>query len=149
MALLDSMPAHGGEGGDTVGIDDREKVIKGLEIHLKGNSRCKGCPYPNNGLCGDQLMADALALLKEQEPRIIPFDEINDHEVLWLEVKGVETEEGLAPWVKTLNQRWFSPLFCNSERPDMILSWPDEYGKFCRCWTSRPTDEQRKAVKWE
>ena len=47
-------------------MTDREKVIKGLEIHLKGNSRCKGCPYPNNGLCGDQLMADALALLKEQ-----------------------------------------------------------------------------------
>lgn len=49
-------------------MTDREKVIKGLEIHLKGNSRCKGCPYPNNGLCGDQLMADALALLKAQTP---------------------------------------------------------------------------------
>lgn len=23
------------------------------------------------------------------------------------------------------------------------------YGKTWRCWTSRPTDEQRKAVKWE
>jgi len=46
---------------------DREKVIKGLEIHIKPNSRCVGCPYPNNGLCGDQLYHDALALLKEQE----------------------------------------------------------------------------------
>lgn len=23
------------------------------------------------------------------------------------------------------------------------------YGKTWRCWTSRPTDEQRKVVKWE
>ena len=23
------------------------------------------------------------------------------------------------------------------------------YGKKFRCWTSRPTDEQRKAVEWE
>ena len=23
------------------------------------------------------------------------------------------------------------------------------YGKSWRCWTSRPTDEQRKAVKWD
>lgn len=46
---------------------DRENVIKGLEIHTKPNSRCIGCPYPNNGLCGDQLYRDALALLKEQE----------------------------------------------------------------------------------
>ena len=49
-------------------MPDREKVIKGLEIHLKPNSRCTGCPYPNNGLCGDQLYHDALALLKAQEP---------------------------------------------------------------------------------
>lgn len=47
---------------------DREKVIKGLKIHTKPNSRCVGCPYPNNGLCGDQLYMDALVLLKEQEP---------------------------------------------------------------------------------
>ena len=49
-------------------MDDlREKVIKGLEIHLKPNSRCVGCHYPNNGLCGDQLYRDALSLLKAQE----------------------------------------------------------------------------------
>lgn len=50
--------------------DLREKVIRGLEIHLKPNSRCVGCPYPNNGLCGDQLYRDALALLKAQEQEI-------------------------------------------------------------------------------
>ena len=52
------------------GMPDREKVIKGLEIHIKPNSRCVGCPYPNNGLCGDQLYMDALTLLKEQEESI-------------------------------------------------------------------------------
>ena len=49
---------------------DREKVLKGLEIHTKPNSRCVGCPYPNNGLCGDQLYMDALKLLKEQQETI-------------------------------------------------------------------------------
>lgn len=49
---------------------DRGKVIKGLEVHIKPNSRCVGCPYPNNGLCGDQLYHDALILLKEQEEQI-------------------------------------------------------------------------------
>lgn len=153
MALLDSMPAHGGEGGDTVGMTDRETVITHLQIiHTWASfARERDLQFFSAKHLEDiaQWTADALALLKEQEPRIIPFDEINNHEVLWLEVKGVETEEGLAPWVKTLNERWFSPLFCNLERPDMILSRPDEYGKLCRCWTSRPTDEQRKAVKWD
>ena len=48
-------------------MHDANEVIKGLEIHLKPNSRCEGCPYPNNGMCGDQLLADALATLKNYE----------------------------------------------------------------------------------
>lgn len=86
--------------------------------------------------------------LKAQEPRVIPFNEIDNHEVLWMEVLDVETEDGLAPWVKTASGRWFSPLFCSEARPDMILSTPREYGRICRCWTSRPTDEQREATPW-
>ena len=56
-------------------MPDINKVVKGLEAHLKGNSRCEGCPYPNNGLCGDKLMAEALALVKAQEP--IPVKRID------------------------------------------------------------------------
>lgn len=95
-----------------------------------------------------QTVKDALALLKAQEPHVIRFDEIDDYEVLWLEVRDVESEEGLAPWVKTRSGNWFSPLLCSELQPDMILSTPEEYGKYCRCWTSRPTDEQREAEPW-
>ena len=92
---------------------------------------------------------ERIGKLKAQEPHVIRFDEIDDYEVLWLEVRDVGTEEGLAPWVKTRIGNWFSPLLCSELQPDMILSTPEEYGKYCRCWTSRPTDEQRKAVKWD
>lgn len=92
---------------------------------------------------------ERIGKLKAQEPHVIRFDEIDDYEVLWLEVRDVGTEEGLAPWVKTRSGNWFSPLLCSELQPDMILSTPEEYGKYCRCWTSRPTDERRKAVKWE
>lgn len=60
---------------------DREKVIKGLETHIKPNSRCVGCPYPNNGLCGDQLYHDALSLLKEQEEKRITLHK--KHVITW------------------------------------------------------------------
>ena len=93
-------------------------------------------------------VADVLALLKAQEPQVILFDEIDDYDVLWLEVRDVETEDGLAPWVKTKSGRWFSPLLCSEVQPDMILSTSDEYGRICRCWTSRPTDAQREAIPW-
>ena len=87
-------------------------------------------------------------LLKAQTPMVIPFNEIDNYEVLWLEVRDIESEEGLAPWVKTRSGNWFSPLFCSEVRPDMILSTPEEYGKFCRCWTFRPDEKRRKETPW-
>jgi hypothetical protein len=51
-----------------------EKVCKGLEVHIKPNSRCVGCPYPNNGMCGDQLYSDALDLIRQQQERIAELE---------------------------------------------------------------------------
>lgn len=56
-------------------MPDREKVIKGLECCVSGNTAiCErlGCPYADEhegigDTCIDTLMADALALLKAQE----------------------------------------------------------------------------------
>ena len=49
---------------------DREIVIKNLEICVSGY--CKGCTYDKPGSlsdgCWTELMMDAFAILKEQEP---------------------------------------------------------------------------------
>ena len=53
---------------------DREKVIKGLEICKERNYCCPECPYYDRdaemGCHSNELMADALALLKEQQEQI-------------------------------------------------------------------------------
>lgn len=50
---------------------DRDKVLKGLECCIKRDPddkmRCGECPY--EGACLNRLKADALALLKAQEPK--------------------------------------------------------------------------------
>ena len=49
--------------------NDREKVINGLDCCTEG--LCEYCPYENSdgpGGCKDELMADALTLMKAQEP---------------------------------------------------------------------------------
>ena len=52
-------------------MPEREKVIKGLEVCtsiVDGNSCPKDCPYYQEVCYGyDQLMRDALALIKEQD----------------------------------------------------------------------------------
>lgn len=134
-------------------MPDLEKVIEGLN-DLRSHFRAMaGISSSRQGRANHiesaRTIEDAIALLKAQEPRVIPFNEIGNYEVLWLEVRDVETEDGLAPWVKTASGRWFSPLLCSEAQPDMILSTPDEYGRICRCWTSRPSDAQREATLWE
>lgn len=57
-------------------MPDREKVMKGLECCIvrdpDAKRNCVECPYNHEGIitnapCANGLMADALALLKEQE----------------------------------------------------------------------------------
>ncbi|MBR6707262.1 MAG: hypothetical protein IKI84_11385 [Clostridia bacterium] len=53
-------------------MPDMEKVIKGLEFHLKELSigkTCYECPYIGDNPCEIQLIANALELLKGQEPK--------------------------------------------------------------------------------
>ena len=48
---------------------DREKIIKAIETHLSTDISvgCDDCTYENDGWCTTRLLADILALLKEQE----------------------------------------------------------------------------------
>lgn len=88
---------------------------------------------------------DALELLKEQEPRVIDISEIYTAKKLdvWLEDKSdivhpimlIETE-----MTNKSQTAFFYP---------MLVRPIKAYGKTWRCWTARPTDEQRKAVKWD
>ena len=59
-------------------MPDREKVMKGLEccIDINAESSCRECPYYNHERCDpDDVLRDALALLKEQEAQWIPVTE--------------------------------------------------------------------------
>lgn len=48
-------------------MPDLDKVIKGMTLCIKYDRDCTQCPYDQSG-CVLDLKADALALLKEQEP---------------------------------------------------------------------------------
>ena len=135
-------------------MTEREKVIKGLEsleIRLVE--------------CGDKLDAyvvqRAIILLEAQEPRVLSLEEVAGRVALesdctiYMEFGPMATHSGE---IIGLNPKY---VFFDDEHG---LSWdvvegPDqgkrdgvslyEYNDIWRCWTSRPTDEQREAVKWE
>ena len=134
-------------------MSDREKVIKGLEMCISPYE-CSpdDCPYyirPNNesGLCWDRLMTDALALLKEQEPRVMKLEDVKAFgwDYCYLEeerLPGKEYRSVCGDYALTCIT-W--PCIASMR----IQHGDDSYGTKWRCWSAKPTDEQRQAVKWE
>lgn len=153
----------------------REEVIKGLERciekldsvtnHTHGFN-CTVCPYyekceSTHYLVGLPLMRDVFALLKEQEPKVMSREEVvgcvvlGRDKTLWFEFRDS---------IKEINAKdiVYNDFICDEDCPrfnDPNFEWVDEskrdgviiaeYNDTFRCWTSRPTDEQREAVKWE
>lgn len=130
-------------------MPDREKVIRGMEIARKGkcplvdrDGSCQiGCPYAI-GKC-EEMLADAISQLKEQEPRVLTLAEAAEADVCWLEIKG---SGRILPCMVQDEEENFS---IRTDEPTPELGPGDENGKEYRLWSARPTDAQREAVKWE
>jgi len=128
--------------------EKRERVIQGLAVCVPAGCGREKCPYydgpeseywgnPDGYRCEFDLRQDAISLLKAQEPRVMTLEEYD----AWTDLPFTErdpvfheerTERGTVTC-------WVNTTVCSLR----------EYGKNDRCWTSRPTDEQREAVKWE
>ena len=155
-------------------MTDREKVIRGLEFCEKDVQLCYGetvCEYYSlSPRCWTTLAHDALALIRQQQERIKELEAGQTARVMTLE--EVETaEDCMEPVFVEMQDENGKP----GETPD-VFSWRfvkhikpltdgkiyvlnnvgfssalyvETYNITWRCWTQRPTDEQREAVKWE
>lgn len=142
-------------------MPDREKVMWSLARCSCGvPDACSDCCYDNwpSRICVQHLTNDALALLKAQEPRVMTLEEVRQERICWIEdaddgmmtrlfpatmfgtgkyASGLKSYMFLAqkPWaVDVNNYEWW-----------YIIA---DYEQTWRCWTSRPTDEQREAIPW-
>lgn len=130
---------------------DREKVIKGLECLAQKQAAspnpCRDCGYVrrvNFAYCVIDVAADALELLKEQEPKVLSHDE------------AIVLPEGTPVWFEEstdTGQTFLSPMICHGNglygNRFMQIDAKQLYWGGRRFWTARPTEEQRKAVKWD
>lgn len=135
-------------------MPDREKVIRGLECcrkspEYKKDCQMLECPYLYETECIANMCADALELLKAQEPRVMTYDEMMKSEICFLEVKGIKKINPFIRFEVDDKSYWTSPYTNSEGDPFELLAEQEEYLINARCWTSRPTDEQREAVKWE
>lgn len=140
---------------------EREKVIRGLESLWRCispvNHTCGDCPYQDNHVeCIRRVVTDALALLRDQEARVMDAEEVarlTEEIYQWLWIEEIQTTTWNLYCLRT---------FVYSKHPDtgefyilaigyrdMVKLEGDEYGKTWRCWTSCPTPDQMRGTKWE
>jgi len=138
-------------------MDKLGKVINGLDCcinHGKETPRLgtfvcdfKNCTYEHYAgtSCYRILIKDALELLKSQVPRVMTLDELS---ALPLDIPVfIEESNGECGWnvfygIDGENEVCFCGFKASADYYRL-----EEYGDSWRCWTARPTDEQREATK--
>lgn len=128
--------------------DTREAIIQRFEAALVQMRECsRYTPEDADEL--ESAAWDAISLLKAQEPRVFDADEIvlsaEPSGWLWLEMENGHCGEAYKSGRTISGFINFGHGFDSS----FTSLSPKDYGKTWRCWTSRPTYEQREAVKWE
>jgi len=140
---------------------EREKLIRAMEyctgdiVPVDENDECLGdvCPFKEGGYesgdCQENMIRAALALLREQEPRVLTVEEIRSGavEVAWIEdADKAEVIPGI--WFRLSNKGGDEAVDIHI-RDGFVGARLEVYGKLWRCWSARPTEEQRKAAKWD
>jgi hypothetical protein len=127
--------------------EKRENTIKGLECIRDWAQFTVNHRWIVAGAAEKMVKysEDAIALLKAQEPRVIDFDDVVGGDECWLE--AVNGACGYADCYACTGTGEVQVFRCNFDNPQYIMA--SDYLKTWRCWTSRPTDAQREAVKWD
>lgn len=131
-------------------MPDREKVIE----HITDCVKIADCQINHNWVfVRTDILRDALALLKSQEPRVMTLEEVENalDTVVWVDRPTAKNESKLFGLIQAYSRKF---KFIQIKHIEMNMGehmlYPYEtYGKEWRCWDKRPTDEQRKATSWQ
>lgn len=101
-------------------------------------------------------LTKAIEVLTEQEPRVLTLEEVIKH--YSLPPVFVDDLSAQEDYLQDIAPLYFDFPLCDSwavhwrgyqSVRKYIDDWKTSYGLNWRCWTSRPTDEQREAVQWQ
>lgn len=119
---------------------DRERVIREIESDPNVLNTC------GLTLVSVILLREVLALLREQEARVIPLSELLTFDAKWqfntppyLCTEEIDTKR---MWWRSWKDIYHS-IRCEGTMGS------NNYGTEWRCWTFHPTEEQRKAAAWD
>ena len=140
---------------------DKNKIIDGLECCC--NKDCRGCRYYRECRTdGTALMQDALKLIRAYEQsggaRLLTLEEVYDYSAnmkpFYVEVHG---EHSRCPGYAFGDRQAYCDKDMNAAQIIGFRTWRigdpvyraiKDYGKTWRCWTEKPTYEEREVTPW-
>lgn len=139
---------------------DREKVMRGLkEVYgfIQALAACSQASLsrPDPILTGYiENVQNALAMLKEQEPRVLKYNEIEGHPLVWLED---DDKQDVIPAIFLQYNGWNAEFIRQAPsehvstvvRSATVYAVEKAYGVKWRCWTFRPSPEQMANTPWK
>lgn len=146
-----------------------EKVEKGLESHSAIGKCDEECPYYAPGICSEPLCRDALALIRQQQERIkeletaqtvrvMTLEEVrnaeNCKEPVFVEILHHHGKADITPdvfswrFVKHITPLTDGDIYVLQNADINSALFEETYNITWRCWTHRPTDEQREVTPW-
>ena len=98
----------------------------------------------------DAVYADAIELLKEQQPKVLMLEDVPKHDVLWMETDKGEIIPVLIDGTIGEPEITLHYFIKKVSKEGIVTHYPTFlYGRTWRCWTAEPTEEQRMNTPWE
>lgn len=96
---------------------------------------------------------DEQPTIRSDEPRVMTLEEVLTANKPFF-IEKPSNEDGDKEWrgwgvVDTEDREAGTIMFAVIGKSQRLLCDVETMGEYFRCWTARPTDEQRKAVKWD
>ena len=140
-----------------------EKIKKGLLCGSGVFVPCKECAYRNVRECNNVADADALAYIDKLEAKLaeydkplvpMTFEETYKADYCYIEYNTLETMKPYIVVVGSMaansrNERIVGIYEFGETLENCLKLRGEDYGKIWRCWPQKPTDEERKAAKWD
>lgn len=133
----------------------REEVVRGLEkigVFFKG--RFDMAVGDGKMLLGNWMKCaeEAAQALREMEPRVMTVEELcrARGKPAWFEARNGRLYTGWVIIYDVQTGLGITGTRVGVTRPGHVTIWPNVelYGQKWRCWTDRPTEEQRRATAW-
>lgn len=135
-----------------------EDVISNFETVIdcaKNNDNAWGFVLVDYLQAAVDYIKQQMATAQLDAPRVMTLDEIGNalKMPLWKETKSAH-KDLYNGWVLAYDiqkGQGITGTRLGMAEPSGRVVWYrlDDYGRTWRCWTAEPTDEQRKAVKWD